>query len=362
VSAFADPESPVALPEAPAQDALAPLPPVVVPAPPPRDALAPPPPVVVPAPPPRDALAPPPPVAPRPAPPAPAPPAPAPPASAPPGAGRIGLGVLLALCVGTTLAFLALPIVALFTEIPLGDVPGLLGDHVVQEALRVTARANLVANLLIVVLGTPTAYVLATRRFRGRALVVTLVELPLVMPPAVAGIGMLAAFGAGGLLGPDLAHAGIVLPFSEWAVVLAVTFVASPFYIRQAITAFEGVDRTFVDAARTLGAGPVRTFWRVSMPLAGAGLVAGWVLAFARGIGEFGATIVFAGNVGGHTQTLTLAVYEALDSNFDVALAIGILLVVLSAGVLLSYKVIVSWRDSTSPSLSPFGRTRSTSS
>jgi molybdate transport system permease protein len=264
--------------------------------------------------------------------------------------------------VGTTLAFLALPIVALFAEIPLGDVPGLLGDHVVLDALRVTARANLVANLLIVMLGTPTAYVLATRRFRGRALVVTLVELPLVMPPAVAGIGMLAAFGAGGLLGPDLAHAGIVLPFSEWAVVLAVAFVASPFYIRQAITAFEGIDRTFVDAARTLGAGPVRTFWRVSMPLATAGLVAGWVLAFARGIGEFGATIVFAGNVSGHTQTLTLAVYEALDSNFDVALAIGILLVVLSAGVLLSYKMIVSWRDSTSLSLSPFGRSRSTSS
>jgi len=272
------------------------------------------------------------------------------------------LTVLLALCVGTALSFLAIPIVALFAEVPLGDVPSLLGDPVVQNALRVTLRTNLVANLLIVGLGTPTAYVLATRRFRGRALIVTLVELPLVMPPAVAGIGLLAAFGAGGLFGSDLSKAGIFLPFSEWAVVMAVTFVASPFYMRQAITAFEGVDRTFVDAARTLGAGPVRTFWRIWMPLAGAGLVAGWVLAFARGVGEFGATIVFAGNVTGQTQTLTLAVYEQLDSDFDVALAIGILLVVLSAGVLLSYKVIVSWRDSTSQSVSPFGRSRSTSS
>jgi molybdate transport system permease protein len=277
-------------------------------------------------------------------------------------AGRLGTSVLLALCVGATLTFLAVPIVALFVEVPLGDVPGLLGDDAVQDALRVTARTNLVANLLIVALATPTAFVLATRRFPGRSLVVTLVELPLVLPPAVAGIGMLAAFGVGGLLGPDLQDAGIVLPFSEWAVVLAVTFVASPFYMRQAIAAFEGVDRTFVDAARTLGAGPARTFWRIWMPLAAGGLVAGWVLAFARGVGEFGATIVFAGNVRGQTQTLTLAVYEELDSSFDVALAIGILLVVLSAGVLLSYKLIVSWRDSTSQSVSPFGRSRSTSS
>jgi molybdate transport system permease protein len=276
--------------------------------------------------------------------------------------GRLGVGALMALCAGIALLFLALPIVALFTEIPLGDVPGLLSDPTVQSALKVTARTNAVANILILGLGTPLAYLLATKRFPGRALVVTLVELPLVMPPAVAGIGLLAAFGADGLIGKDLQHAGIFLPFSEWAVVLAITFVASPFYIRQAITAFEAVDPTLTAAARTLGAGPARTFWRISMPLAAAGLVAGWVLAFARGVGEFGATIVFAGNVKGTTQTLTLAVYEELDANFDVALAIGVLLVVLSAGVLISYKMIVSWRDSTSPSPSAFGRSRSTSS
>jgi molybdate transport system permease protein len=274
-------------------------------------------------------------------------------------AGRIGLAALMALCVGTALTFLALPIIALFAEVPLASVPDLLGDPVVRGALEVTARTNAIANVLILGLGTPVAYLLATKRFPGRALVVTLVELPLVLPPAVAGIGMLAAFGAGGLFGDDLKHAGIFLPFSQWAVVLAVTFVASPFYIRQAISAFEGIDPAFTDAARTLGAGPARTFWRVSLPLAAAGLVAGWVLAFARGVGEFGATIVFAGNVQGRTQTLTLAVYEQLDANFDVALAIGILLVVLSAAVLLSYKLIVSWRDSTSRSPSAFGRSRS---
>jgi molybdate transport system permease protein len=287
------------------------------------------------------------------------------PADVPHGGGarasRAGLAALLALVVGITLTFLALPIVALFAEVPIGDVPELLGDPVVRRALEVTARTNAIANALILAFGTPLAYLLATKRFPGRALVVTLVELPLVLPPAVAGIGLLAAFGANGLFGSDLKNAGLFLPFTEWAVVFAVTFVASPFYIRQAIAAFEGVDPTLTAAARTLGAGPARTFWRVSLPLAAAGLVAGWVLAFARGVGEFGATIVFAGNVQGETQTLTLAVYEQLDANFDVALAIGILLVVLSAAVLLSYKLIISWKNSTSPSSAPFAPSSSTS-
>jgi molybdate transport system permease protein len=267
----------------------------------------------------------------------------------------------MALCIGVALTFLALPLVALFTQVPLHRVPSLLGDQTVQDALAVTARTNAVANVLILAFGTPTAWFLATRRFRGHALMVTLVELPLVLPPAVAGISLLAAFGVGGLVGPQLQDAGIVLPFSEWAVILAITFVASPFYVRQAIAAFEGVDPTLLGTARTLGAGPARTFARIALPLAASGLAAGWVLAFARGVGEFGATIIFAGNVHGKTQTLTLAVYEELDSDFDVALAIGILLVVLSALVLISYKLLSSWRGSTSTSLSPFARSPSTS-
>jgi molybdate transport system permease protein len=276
------------------------------------------------------------------------------------GAGR-AFNVLLALATGVALTFLALPLVALFTEVPLRQVPDLLRDPAVRDAIAVTARTNAIANVLIVAVGTPVGYLLATRAFRGRTLAVTLVELPLVLPPAVAGIGLLAAFGAGGLVGTRLNEAGIVLPFTEWAVVLAVTFVASPFYVRQAITAFEGVDTTLVDAARTLGASPARTFLRVSLPLAAAGLLAGWVLAFARGVGEFGATIVFAGNVRGETQTLTLGIYEQLDANFDVALSIGILLVILSATVLLSYKLLSSWRRSSSTSPALFGRTSSPS-
>jgi molybdate transport system permease protein len=276
-------------------------------------------------------------------------------------AWRAAGGAALALCFAITLTFLALPLVALFTQVPLRDVPSLLGDQAVQDALAVTARTNAIANALILAFGTPTAWILATRRFRGRTLAVTLVELPLVLPPAVAGIGLLAAFGVAGLVGPGLKDAGIVLPFSQWAVVLAITFVASPFYIRQAIAAFEGVDPTLLGTARTLGAGPARTFVRIALPLAAGGLAAGWVLAFARGVGEFGATIIFAGNVHGQTQTLTLAVYEELESNFDIALSIGILLVVLSAMVLISYKLLIAWRTSTSTSLSAFARSPSTS-
>jgi molybdate transport system permease protein len=276
--------------------------------------------------------------------------------------GRHAFTALLALCAGVSLTFLALPLVALFVETPLDDVPDLLGDPVVRDIIGVSVRTNAIANALILLFGTPTAYLLATRRFPGRSLLVTLVELPLVLPPAVAGIGLLAAFGAGGLFGDELQDAGIVLPFTEWAVVLAVTFVASPFYVRQAISAFESVDPVLPAASRTLGAGPGRTFWRVSLPLAAGGLVAGWVLAFARGIGEFGATIVFAGNVHGETQTLPLGIYEQLQANFDVALAIGVLLVILSGSILLTYKLVATWRVSSSTSLSPFALTRSRSS
>jgi molybdate transport system permease protein len=246
-----------------------------------------------------------------------------------------------ALALGIVVAFLTVPVVALVTEAPLSDVPSLLGTQVVQDALWVTLKTNLAANALILALGTPAAWLLATRRFPGRGAVLTLCELPLVLPPAVAGVALLSAFGRDGPFG------GLGLPFTSWAVVLAVAFVASPFYLRQAIAAFEAVDPELTDVARTLGASRTRAFWRVALPLARSGLVAGWVLAFARGVGEFGATIIFAGNVQGRTTTLTLAVYQQLDVDIDVALALGVMLLALSAGVLVSYKLIGGWRRST---------------
>jgi molybdate transport system permease protein len=263
-------------------------------------------------------------------------------------------GTLVAATV-LTLAFLLIPIVAIFAELSLGELRDGLTSDVAVDALRVTAETNLTAMALIVVFGTPTAYLLATRRFRARALLVTVVELPLVLPPAVAGIGLLAAFGRFELLGRTLGALGVDVAFTKLAVVLAVTFVASPFYIRTAIAAFEAVDPDLVAASRTLGAGPGRTFARVALPLASGGLGAGLALAFARGIGEFGATIMFAGSLQGVTQTLSLAVYQEFDVDFESALAIGALLVIISALVLFAAKLLIpAWRRSGSTSITVF--------
>lgn len=257
----------------------------------------------------------------------------------------------LALWIAAVLAlsFLLLPIAAIFLQVPPAELIRRMGSDVAVDALVVTLKTNLVANTLILLCGTPAAYLIATRQFRARPLVVTLVELPLVLPPAVAGIGLLAAFGRVGLLGGSLDALGLSIPFTQTAVVLAVTFVAAPFYLRAAIAAFESVDPDLTGAARTLGAGPARTFARVALPLASGGLAAGAALAFARGIGEFGATIMFAGSLQGVTQTLPLAVYEQFDLDFETALAIGAELVLVSGAVLLAVKIAPGWMRFTSP-------------
>jgi molybdate transport system permease protein len=252
------------------------------------------------------------------------------------------------LATGVALLFLLLPVAAIFLRVPPGDLFAALGTDAAKDALVVTAETNAVSMALIVLLGTPAAYWLATRTSRARDLVVTLIELPLVLPPAVAGIGLLAAFGRLGLLGGTLDALGIDIAFTRVAVVLAVTFVASPFYVRTAVSAFEAIDPTLPAAARTLGAGPGRVFFRVALPLAAGGLGAGGALAFARGIGEFGATIMFAGSLQGVTQTLSLAIYEELDVDFDVALAISAVLVIVSAVALLSVKLLTRWRSHSS--------------
>jgi molybdate transport system permease protein len=250
------------------------------------------------------------------------------------------------------LAFLVLPVVAIFLRVSPEELLGRLDDTVVVDAVRVTAKTNGIAFALTLLVGTPAAYLIATRRFPGRAIAITLTELPLVLPPAVAGIGLLAAFGRLGLLGGTFETLGVRIGFTQAAVVLAVLFVAGPFYLRQAIAAFEAVDPTMLAAARTLGAGPGRTFLRVALPLAASGLGAGAALSLARGIGEFGATIMFAGSLQGVTQTLSLAIYAQFDVDFTRALALGALLVVVSAAVLLAIKVIPAWRSrSTSPFL-----------
>jgi molybdate transport system permease protein len=258
------------------------------------------------------------------------------------------------LATAVALLFLLLPIAAIFLRVPPGDLISALGTDAARDALIVTAETNAVAMLLIILFGTPTAYWVATRTSRSRDFVVTLIELPLVLPPAVAGLGLLAAFGRLGLLGSTLQGLGLQIPFTQTAVTLAVAFVASPLYIRTAIAAFGAVDPDVVAASRTLGAGSTRTFFRVVLPLARSGLAAGEALAFARGLGEFGATIMFAGSFQGVTQTLPLAIYSAFDVDFDVALAMGALLVVISAALLLSLRLILSWQPSRQTSRSLF--------
>ena len=254
----------------------------------------------------------------------------------------------LVLACGLVLAFLVLPLTAIFLRINPVDLFAQLGNPVAVDAIVVSLKTSLIAHLFIIGLGTPAAYLLATRRFRGRSLVLTLIELPLVLPPAVAGIALLAAFGQRGLLGSTLDTFGVSIPFTQAAVVLAVILVASPFYLRAATAAFETVDPNLLDAARTLGAGPARRFRRVALPLAAGGLSAGSTLAFARGLGEFGATIMFAGSLQGRTQTLSLMIYAELDRSFDVALAVGALLILVSLAVLLAAKLTPSWTVFTS--------------
>lgn len=267
--------------------------------------------------------------------------------------------LVLALAAGLAVAFLALPLVALFVRVSPSTLVSALGDQAVREALLVSVKTTLIAHVIVLLVGTPAAYLLATRRFRGRGAVLTALELPLVLPPAVAGLALLAAFGRQGLLGEELSALGLSIPFTQIAVVLAVIFVSSPFYLRWGVAAFSAVDPQLLDASRTLGAGPARTFRRVALPLAAGGLGAASSLAWARGLGEFGATIMFAGSFPGETRTLPLAVYAEFDRDFDVALAIGALLVLTSLAVLASIRLLLSW--SRSPSTSTFPSARSIS-
>jgi len=263
-------------------------------------------------------------------------------------AKRSALAVGLCGAIFVTLGFIVLPIVAIFSRVSPGELVHQLSNRVVLDALIVTGKTTLVAQLLIVLFGTPTAYFLASRRFLGRSLAITLVELPIVLPPAVAGIGLLVTFGRLGLLGEHIPWLANHLAFTQLAVVFAVMLVAGPFYVRQGIAAFEAVDMNLIAASRTLGAGPIRTFMRVTLPLAGSGLAAGLAICLARGLGEFGATIMFAGSTQGKTQTLSLAVYYAFElvNGLDIALAISGLLVLASIAILLTVKLLSAWRPS----------------
>src|SRR4051794_9603334 len=247
--------------------------------------------------------------------------------------------ILLVAALAVTLTFLALPVVAIFADTGPGHLLDSLGDASARDALRLSLETSVLALAIVVVVGTPAAYLLATRRFRGHALVVTLVELPLVLPPAVAGIGLLAALGPNGIVGGLVEDAGIRLVLATAGVVVALVFVSAPYYLRQGQAAFGAVDPSLTEASRTLGASEARTFLRVALPVARGGLVAGAALAFGRALGEFGATLMFAGSFRGITQTAPLAIYERFSTDFTGALALSAVLVAASAALLVSVKV-----------------------
>lgn len=249
-------------------------------------------------------------------------------------------GLVLVAALALVLCFLILPVVAIFVDTSPSELVSSLGEPGAREALRLSLVCTAISVAIIVVVGTPAAYLLATRRFRGRATIMTLIELPLVLPPAVAGIGLLAALGPNGLLGGLLDDAGIRLVLTTAGVIVALTFVAAPFYLRQAQSAFEALDPTWLDASRTLGASQARTFLRIAIPSAGSGLVSGLALAWGRALGEFGATLMFAGSFRGITQTVPLAIYERFSSDFTGALALSAVLVAVSAALLLAVKLL----------------------
>jgi molybdate transport system permease protein len=246
-------------------------------------------------------------------------------------------GLVLGASLAVALLFLTVPVAAIFFDTSPAELVRSLGEEGALDALRLSLICSTAALALIVLVGTPAAWLLATRRFRGRALVITLVELPLVLPPAVAGIALLASLGPQGVFGDAI---GDRLVLTTAGVVVALTFVSAPFYLRQAQASFEAVDQTWLDASRTLGAGEARTFLRVAIPAAGPGLVSGLALAWGRALGEFGATLMFAGSFRGITQTVPLAIYERFSTDFTGALALSAVLVAVSAALLLSVKLL----------------------
>lgn len=246
----------------------------------------------------------------------------------------------LALAASVLCLFLVSPFLSVVFSLSPGRFLEEIGTPVAAKALVLTLQTTLVATALSIAAGVPLAVLLARHRFPGREVLDTLIDLPIVVPPVVGGVALLLTFGRRGLIGKELDALGVTIPFSTIAVVMAQVFIASPFFVKAARAGFESVPTRLESAARTLGAGPWRTFWTVTLPLARPSLLAGAVLCWARALSEFGATMMFAGNFPGRTQTLALAVMSAMESDLDTALAVSVLSLALG---LVSLVLAKSW-------------------
>jgi molybdate transport system permease protein len=232
-----------------------------------------------------------------------------------------------------------LPIVALVATLTWTEFFEGIAHPIVWPALRLSVLTTSISLGVVMMLGTPLAWLVGRRGGRWVRILETLVRLPAVLPPAVAGVALLLAFGRRGLLGAWLESLGWTIPFSTSAVVLAEVFVSAPFFLQAAISAFRSIDEAQLTVARTLGASPAGVFLRIALPLAAPGIIAGAAMSWARALGEFGATLMFAGNLTGETQTLTLAVYTTFESDMRAAQAISIVLVVVAFTLLYTLTV-----------------------
>lgn len=250
---------------------------------------------------------------------------------------RLPRGITLVALAAT--ALFALPLLALVIRTPWDRLGTILGSEVVLDAIRVSTISSIVSTALATTLGVPLAAVLARGEFPGRTVIRSLVTLPMVLPPVVGGAALLFAFGRRGLLGaPVYETTGLLLPFSLWGVIAANTFVAMPFLVITVEGGLHNLDHRYEAAAAGLGARPWTVFRRITLPMARPAIAAGMVLAWARSLGEFGATVTFAGNLPGRTQSLPLAVFVSLESDRDAAIAISLLMVVISLALLIGLR------------------------
>ncbi len=243
--------------------------------------------------------------------------------------------VLLVFLAALGMAFFVIPLVGLVAKTPWTNLLDLLSSEIVADAVRLSLVSSLAATAIALVLGVPLAWVLARVEFPGKAILRGLVLLPLVLPPVVGGAALLFALGRRGVIGEPLHElTGLVLPFSTWGVVIAATFVAMPFLVITVEGALHNLDDRYEGAAATLGASRWTVLRRVTLPMIAPSLISGVVLTWARALGEFGATVTFAGNLQGRTQTLPLAIFVALESDRDTAVAVSLVMVVVSLSVL----------------------------
>lgn len=238
------------------------------------------------------------------------------------------------------LLFIAVPLIAIFYHLNLTTIVSELQNPEVIEALSLGFVTSVIAAFMSCVLAVPTAYMLATRNFVGKSVLDAVLDVPMILPPAVAGLALLLAFAPRGLLGPELQRLGIILPGSTIAVVLSQLFVASPFVLRSSKAAFENVDARLVDSARLLNPSRLGVFFTVTLPLAANGVLAGLVMTWARAMGEFGATLMFAGNLPGVTQTMPLAIYMLMAEDPLASNVLSAILVITSFSVLVLFKVL----------------------